>query len=101
MAKSWAQAFYKSKAWRAAREQALRRDAYTCHDCEGRATEVHHIRELTPDNIGDPAIALGLDNLQCLCHACHTKRTLGMGDVEDGYEFDADGQVIQVGAYRR
>lgn len=94
MAKDFAKAFYKSKQWRAAREMALRRDLFTCCDCGGRAEEIHHKIELTPDNINDPAIALGLDNLESLCHNCHTKRTLGGGGVAEGYAFDESGQVV-------
>ena len=94
MAKDFAKAFYKSKQWRAAREMALRRDLFTCCDCGGRAEEIHHKIELTPENITNPVIALGLDNLESLCHVCHTKRTLGGGDVADGYAFDESGQVV-------
>lgn len=96
MARDFSRQFYRSKAWRQTREQALRRDLFTCRDCGGRATEVHHIIELSPDNISDPSIALGLDNLMCLCGPCHAARTAGAGDVGDGYEFDEAGQVVRV-----
>ena len=93
MAKIWAKKFYNSKAWRTAREQALRRDCYTCKDCEGRATEVHHIIELTPSNIHDNNIALNLDNLESLCHNCHNKRTQKESETREGYYFDDNGIV--------
>lgn len=94
MAKPWAKAFYKSKAWRCARHEALRRDHYTCCDCYARAQEVHHITELNPQNIQDPSIALNLDNLMSLCSACHKKRTQGeIQELPDEYVFDEDGQV--------
>ena len=96
MAKDFAKAFYKSKAWRVVREQALRRDAYTCHDCEGRATEVHHKNPITPENINDPNITLNIDNLESLCWPCHNKRTLGGGDLGDEYRFDEHGQVVRI-----
>lgn len=98
MARDFAIRFYRSKAWRQARALALRRDMFTCRDCGGRATEVHHVRELNPENIDDPAIALGLDNLMSLCGPCHSARTAGGCDVGEGYAFDAEGQVIRVGA---
>ena len=73
--------FYKSRAWRNARAQALQRDGYLCRDCmEAKArgemirpraaTTVHHIQpvELRPD------LRLDLDNLISLCDACHNKR---------------------------
>ena len=94
MAKSWAKKFYRSRAWQTARQQALRRDGYTCCMCGGHAEEVHHIIELTPGNINNPMIALNLDNLQSLCHNCHTRETLGTGDLPGGYVFDGNGNVI-------
>jgi hypothetical protein len=98
MARGFAIRFYSSKAWRQARALALRRDMFTCRDCGGRATEVHHITELQPGNIDNPAIALGLDNLMSLCTACHSARTAGACDVVDGFAFDAEGQVVRIGA---
>jgi 5-methylcytosine-specific restriction endonuclease McrA len=95
MAKSWAQAFYKSKPWRNVRDEVRRRDQYTCHDCGGRAVEVHHVIELTPDNIHDPNIALNPTNLMSLCGDCHKKRTQKIADVRDGYTFDENGQVVK------
>lgn len=95
MAKAWAKRFYSSKAWLNCRKQALRRDLYTCADCDGRAEEVHHVIELTPENINDASIALNPDNLVALCHSCHDKITKGFtGDVFEGYVFDGDGNVI-------
>ena len=95
MAKEFAKQFYKSKAWRNTRAYVLRRDLFCCHDCGDRATEVHHIIELDPDNINDPNISLNPDNLMSLCGICHKKRTLGRGDIEYGYEFDENGQVVR------
>jgi len=74
----------------------LRRDLYTCAYCSSRAEEVHHIIELTPENISDPTITLNPDNLISLCHNCHTKETKGYdGDIIKGYCFDENGQVIR------
>jgi 5-methylcytosine-specific restriction endonuclease McrA len=74
----------------------LRRDMYTCAHCYGRATEVHHIVELTPTNIHDANIALNPDNLISLCHDCHAKITNGAdGDLPVGYVFDENGQVVR------
>lgn len=92
MAKDWTKGFYQSKAWRAARAAALRRDVFTCQMCEGWATEVHHIIELTPENINTP-LAYDLDNLQSLCWLCHSKETKGQTDVIEGFYFNEDGQV--------
>ena len=32
---------------------------------------VHHKIELTPDNIDNPKITLGFDNLEAVCRDCH------------------------------
>ena len=96
MAKEWAKAFYKSKAWQQVRREALRRDHYTCCRCSARAEEVHHVKELTPENIGDINISLNINNLESLCHDCHTKETKGCdGDIAQGYCFDENGQAIR------
>lgn len=73
MAKDFAKAFYRSKAWASARRAALIRAKGMCEmpGCYKPAEEVHHIIELTPDNIDDPEISLSLDNLLCLCRDCH------------------------------
>ena len=95
MAKEWARNFYASKQWREVRQQVLRRDLYTCAHCNARAEEIHHIIELTPDNITDINIALNPDNLISMCHDCHTKTTKGStGDLQEGYVFSDDGQVV-------
>ena len=94
MAKQWAKAFYNSQQWKAARREALRRDHYTCREClSARAEEVHHVIELTPENINDPMIALYLDNLFA---TTITKITKGnTGDLPEGYIFDEMGQVVR------
>lgn len=99
MAREFAKSFYQSKAWRVARGIALRRDNFTCQHCYGRAEEVHHVIELTPDNINDPNIALNPDNLVCLCHDCHTRETKGCADIAEGFVFDENGQVAPLPPY--
>lgn len=39
------------------------------------AEEVHHKIELTPENINNKRIALGMDNLVSLCGQCHKRIT--------------------------
>lgn len=74
----------------------MKRDKYICQDCRkaGKvkaAEEVHHIIELTPDNINDPAITLALDNLISLCRKCHGARH--GTPYERRYTVDAAGRV--------
>jgi len=98
MAATWAIQFYNSAQWKALRKVVLKRDGYTCRECRvNRAAEVHHTIELTPDNIGNKYISLNADLLLSLCHDCHTKITLYAGDVDTGYEFDRNGQLIYRG----
>lgn len=75
MAKKFAKQFYKSKDWQSARMAAMIRDKGMCQTpgCYNPAEEVHHIKHLTPENINDGAITLDLDNLICLCRACHMR----------------------------
>ncbi|MPN41807.1 hypothetical protein SDC9_189362 [bioreactor metagenome] len=94
MARDFAKAFYNSQTWKLRRAEILRLDHYTCHDCDGRANEVHHKIELTPDNINDIRIALGRDNLMSLCGECHKKRKAGRSDLPDGFCFDERGYVV-------
>lgn len=66
--------FYKSREWRQLRKVALQRDNYECQMCRERgryhkAECVHHIKEVKPY----PTLSLTLDNLKCLCNACHNK----------------------------
>ena len=76
MAQDFSRAFYNSAAWKACRESYKRSKGGLCEDClkQGRITagaEVHHIKALTPDNIGNPNITLNWDNLCLLCKDCH------------------------------
>ena len=104
MAKEWARSFYRSQAWQAVRRRALIRDGFTCRICGARATAVDHIKELTPENITNPSISLSLDNLQSLCHDCHTIKTMEdkgviSFDCDAEYFFDKDGNLSpRVGA---
>lgn len=101
MAKAFAKAFYKSKLWQDTRSYILRRDHYTCQHCKVRpAEEIHHIKRLTADNIGDMSIAVGEGNLVALCGGCHkkiherdTKKIISQRQIV----FDSEGNPIEVG----
>lgn len=95
MARDFSRAFYKSSAWRTCRDSYWRKKGGLCEDClkAGRITqgeEVHHVIELTPDNIGNPAITLDHRNLALLCHDCHMKRH---AKSDKRYTVDATGRV--------
>lgn len=66
--------FYKSREWKALRQEALKRDNYECQSCKrkgkySKAQCVHHLKEVKVV----PLLALTLDNLECLCNRCHNK----------------------------
>ena len=63
--------------WQKVRRWALARDKWLCQDCleAGRvkqASEVHHVVKI----VADRSRRLDVDNLRCLCGACHDARTL-------------------------
>lgn len=87
----------------------MMRDNYLCVRCGNPAEEVHHVKRLTSLTVGDPEIALNLDNLESLCRTCHIdehrkERTEGTKtfnavaharcEVLEGYVFDEHGQMI-------
>ena len=68
--------FYKSKAWKVKRLQALERDHYLCVHCFKRnkmkkADMVDHIIPIKEDW----SLRLSLSNLQSLCNQCHNIKT--------------------------
>lgn len=74
--KDFAEAFYRSKAWRDCRAAYLAARHHLCERClkYGQYTgadTVHHKSALTPENINDPSIALSWDNLMAVCRDCH------------------------------
>ena len=74
--RKFAEAFYRSPAWRNCRAAYISSVGGLCERCLQRGLiragdTVHHIRELSPDNIDDPDVTLNWDNLICLCRDCH------------------------------
>lgn len=96
MAKEFAKAFYKSKAWQRCRAAYGASVGWLCEDClkDGRYTPgriVHHRETLTPENINDPDIALGWDNLKLVCEDCHGREHRREQTMR--YRFDDSGEV--------
>ena len=78
MSKPYARQFYSSKAWQDCRNEYMKKQHYLCENCLRKglykpAKIVHHIEELTPMNITNPEVALGFDNLMCVCRECHNE----------------------------
>ena len=57
------------------------------------AREVHHIEELTPQNIYRPEVSLNFNNLVALCKECHKARHCErLKDMR--YTFGDGGEII-------
>ena len=95
--KQFAGVLYNTKKWQQMRKLVWSRDRGLCQEClkkgiirQGEA--VHHIVEITPDNVTDPNIALNPDNLVTLCRECHKAKHKKALDRR--YEIDELGRVI-------
>lgn len=95
MALDYAKAFYNSKAWRELRLYVCQSRHWTCEECGGYGNQVHHIVEITPDNINDPNVTLNENNLQLLCEECHNAKRRLERDVEEGLYFDDFGNLVK------
>ena len=76
--KPFAQTFYKSRTWQETREAYAKSQGYLCENCLKKGLYnpgviVHHIIELTPENINDPRVSLSFDNLRLVCRKCHAE----------------------------
>lgn len=79
MARDFAKGFYKSKMWQRCRNDYAKSVNLLCEECMKKGLIVpgdivHHITELTPQNIHDPNITLSWNNLELLCRDCHGKK---------------------------
>ena len=86
-------AFYNSEEWEIQRGQVLNEADNTCQECGEFGDQVHHIIEITPDNIHDSNITLNEDNLTLLCDACHNAKKKKVLDINEGLYFDEKGNM--------
>ena len=96
--KEYAKEFYKSAAWKRARQQVITRANGLCERCRARGIYkpgyiVHHKEYITPGNIGNADITLNLDNLEYVCEDCHNKEHKA-ADRPKRYEFDENGNLL-------
>ena len=96
MAKDYSKKFYNSSAWKRLSEYIRVSRHFTCEECGEYGTQVHHIEEITPENINDASITLNENNLQLLCEECHNKKRKKEADVNNGLKFDSNGDLISV-----
>lgn len=76
MAKVYAEAFYKSKAWQKTRESYMHSVNGLCENCLRKglyepAVIVHHKEHITRTNIENPEVTLSFGNLMAVCRKCH------------------------------
>jgi hypothetical protein len=70
--------FYASGEWQAFRAVIIAERDPICQEC-GKIIanpldcHVHHIKELTPENVNDVMISLNPENVLVVCHDCHDK----------------------------
>lgn len=99
MARDFARAFYKSRAWIMCRDAYASSVGRLCEDCLKRGMYtpgkiVHHREHITPANINDPSITLAWSNLKLVCQDCHAKEHKAEGAVR--YSFDERGNIIEM-----
>ena len=72
----------------------LRLCHYVCERCGKPNPMVHHKVHLNETNVDDMAIAIGMDNLECLCIDCHN--TEHFGAPSRHISFDVFGNIEDV-----
>jgi 5-methylcytosine-specific restriction endonuclease McrA len=96
MAREFSKSLYNSKAWEETRKAFLKSKFYLCNRCKGTAVLVHHKKYLNENNINDPEITLGWDNLEALCNSCHEKEHGREFEVtREDVTFDSQGNLIK------
>lgn len=93
MAKDYSKDFYNSRKWRNLSSYIREKYNHICQECGEFGDQVHHIIEITPENINNPDITLNENNLTLLCDGCHNKKKKKELDVNDGLYFDFDGNL--------
>lgn len=68
-----AKAFYNSAQWKRMRKAVGERDHYVCQSCRKAAGKSGHCDHIIPREDGGSDEA---DNLQWLCHGCHSAKTM-------------------------
>jgi 5-methylcytosine-specific restriction enzyme A len=97
MAKEFAKAFYKSKAWQKCRAGFIKSVYGLCNRCCKPGIIVHHKIVLTPSNINDPNVSLNWEHLEYLCQECHNKEHFEKyNGTQYGLGFDNEGNLIRV-----
>ena len=91
--------FYKSALWESVRKNYIDSVNGLCENCLAKgiytpAVHVHHIIHLNEQNVSDPLIAYGFDNLKALCHQCHNEEHFKK-QKQNNYVFDNFGNIVR------
>lgn len=89
--------FYKNARWQKCQGAYMQYVNGLCERCLKRgeivpAKIVHHRVHLNEDNVNDPSIAYGFDNLEALCIDCHNKEHFG--EKQEQRYFFKDGKLF-------
>lgn len=98
MAKEFAKDFYRSRRWQDCRRAYGQKRGWLCEECLGRnvlsyGEIVHHKIPLTAENIDDPEIAYGFNNLELVCRQCHDELH-GKLRERKRYHFDENHEIV-------
>ncbi len=101
MAKTWAQSFYRSKAWQECRAAYIESVHGLCERCQTKGILkpgkiVHHTCYLTPGNIKDPSVSLNFDNLEYLCQDCHNEEHHAESSTRRDCYFTENGELKEI-----
>lgn len=104
MSKTFAKAFYNSKAWKLCRDayiaERIMIDGGLCEECQKNLGYiVHHKVQLTSDNINDPDITLNHELFRYVCKDCHDLyegHGVGRDKAKALCFFDESGQPISL-----
>lgn len=90
--------FYEQKKWKKVRAAYISKHGL-CERCLKKgiyepAVIVHHREHLNADNVKNPKIAYGEQNLESLCFKCHQTEHFGSKDERRRYSFDKNGMIL-------
>lgn len=93
--------FYSTDEWKDFRKNIITERGNKCTECDkdiliDKQLHVHHIKELTQENVNDYMISMNPDNVRVVCHECHNKihERFGYGYGNRKRKFDRDVYII-------
>ena len=95
--KDYAKTFYRSKIWQKCRNDYFKYRNGLCEDCLAKGLYkpgviVHHVIEISPQNITNPEITLNWNNLRLVCRECHAEEHGAHANKR--YEIKPNGDVV-------